>query len=86
LTAYRQALDSVIVQWANALTDTALSQPLIYKNMAGQAHSKQYGDLVMHFFNHQAHHRGQASTLLFQAGIDIGVTDLLAVIPQCELE
>ena len=31
----------------------------------------------MHFFNHQTHHRGQASTLLSQQGIDIGVTDLL---------
>ena len=30
----------------------------------------------------QTHHRGQASTLLFQAGVDVGVTDLLAVIPR----
>jgi len=28
-----------------------------------------------------AHHRGQAATLLFQAGVDVGVTDLLAIIP-----
>jgi uncharacterized damage-inducible protein DinB len=33
------------------------------------------------FFNHQTHHRGQVSMLLSQAGIDIGVTDLLALIP-----
>ncbi len=32
--------------------------------------------LVTHMFNHQTHHRGQLSTLLTQAGIDIGVTDL----------
>ncbi|MCK5866694.1 MAG: damage-inducible protein DinB, partial [Marinobacter adhaerens] len=30
---------------------------------------------------HQTHHRGQVSTLLSQAGVDIGVTDLLALIP-----
>ena len=35
----------------------------------------------MHFFNHQTHHRGQASTLLSQAGVDIGDTDLLFRIP-----
>lgn len=29
-------------------------------------------------FNHQTHHRG----LLSQAGVDIGVTDLLAQIPE----
>lgn len=27
----------------------------------------------------QTHHRGQASTLLTQAGVDIGVTDLLLI-------
>ncbi|WP_422378570.1 DinB family protein [Roseibium sp.] len=32
--------------------------------------------LVTHMFNHQTHHRGQVSTLLTQAGQDIGVTDL----------
>ncbi len=35
----------------------------------------------MHFFNHQTQHRGQASTLLYQAGFDVGVTDLVALIP-----
>lgn len=34
----------------------------------------------MHLFNHQTHHRGQATTLLSQAGVDVGVTDLLAII------
>jgi len=38
--------------------------------------------LLVHFFNHQTHHRGQATTLLSQAGVDIGVTDLLSLIPQ----
>jgi uncharacterized damage-inducible protein DinB len=27
-------------------------------------------------FNHQAHHRGQVTTLLKQMGVDPGVTDL----------
>lgn len=31
---------------------------------------------VMHLFNHQVHHRGQVSTMLYQQGMDIGVTDL----------
>jgi uncharacterized damage-inducible protein DinB len=36
------------------------------------------------FFNHQTHHRGQASTLLCQQGIDIDMTDLLALLTgQC---
>ena len=31
---------------------------------------------VTQMFNHQTHHRGQVTTLLRQAGIDPGVTDL----------
>ncbi|MEK7738021.1 MAG: DinB family protein, partial [Pseudomonadota bacterium] len=30
---------------------------------------------------HQTHHRGQVTTLLTQAGQDVGVTDLLVLIP-----
>ena len=32
---------------------------------------------VVQMFNHQTHHRGQATTLLMQRGIDPGVTDLM---------
>lgn len=32
------------------------------------------------FFNHQTHHRGQVTMLLMQAGVDIGVTDLIALV------
>lgn len=43
---------------------------------------KLLGSLVLNLFNHQTHHRGQATTLLSQAGLDVGVTDLLALIPE----
>ncbi len=36
--------------------------------------------LLTHFFNHQTHHRGQVTTLLMQAGVDIGVADLIALV------
>ena len=77
----RDGLDTVIIDWASKLTDDQLSQKFSYANMAGQKLSKPYGPVIMHFFNHQTHHRGQASTLLFQAGVDVGVTDLHALIP-----
>jgi len=32
---------------------------------------------VLQVFNHQTHHRGQATTLLKQLGVDPGVTDFL---------
>ncbi len=42
---------------------------------------KDLGAVISHFFNHQTHHRGQVSTLLTQAGVDVGVTDLLLWVP-----
>lgn len=81
LQPYRTALDDLIVGWAGQLTVAQLEGQLAYSNMAGVVQRKKFAALVQHFFNHQTHHRGQASTLLFQAGVDIGVTDLLAVIP-----
>lgn len=81
LYAHRQMLDGVIRQWVAALADADLEHVLHYANTKGVVSDKRFGSLVLHFFNHQTHHRGQASTLLSQAGVDIGVTDLLALIP-----
>ena len=58
-----------------------LDHVLVYANTKGVAAQWNFFSLVMHFFNHQTHHRGQATTLLSQAGIDVGVTDLLMLIP-----
>lgn len=81
LDRYRSALDKIIMNWAATLNAEQLAAPLSYSTMAGKTMRKNCGQVVMHFFNHQTHHRGQASTLLYQAGIDIGMTDLLGVVP-----
>ncbi len=82
LRAYRQPLDALIERWVAELTPEHLAGNISYSNMAGVPSSRNFGALLQHFFNHQTHHRGQASTLLFQAGVDVGVTDLLALIPR----
>jgi uncharacterized damage-inducible protein DinB len=82
LRARRQLLDAVIRDWAAQLSEDDLSHVLHYANTKGIQSRRRFASLVMHFFNHQTHHRGQASTLLSQAGVDIGVTDLLALVPE----
>lgn len=77
----RRELDRLIVDWAAAIRESDLDHALSYSNMQGVAARRDFFSLVMHFFNHQTHHRGQATTLLTQAGVDVGGTDLLAVIP-----
>jgi uncharacterized damage-inducible protein DinB len=77
LRAYREQLDAMICAWAPQLTEADLASTFEYRNMKGDAFQKHFGGVLQHFFNHQTHHRGQASTLLTQAGVDIGVTDLV---------
>ena len=82
LSDQRKQLDAVIVSWAGELSPADLDHVLEYRNMKGVAMRKRFGSLVLNLFHHQTHHRGQATTLLSQAGLDVGVTDLLALIPE----
>ena len=82
LRQYRRRIDDIVTQWVVELTPEHLSVDITYGNMAGVRSSRNFGALLQHFFNHQTHHRGQVTTLLSQSGVDVGVTDLLAVIPQ----
>src|SRR5471032_3279325 len=77
----RRQLDETIARFIGELDAADLDVVLRYANTKGVVSHKRFADLLLHFFNHQTHHRGQASTLLTQAGVDIGVTDLLAWIP-----
>lgn len=81
LSTERTLLDNTIITWCKQINASDLNHKLAYCNMKGVASVKNYGSLMLHFFNHQTHHRGQATTLLSQQGLDIGVTDLLALIP-----
>jgi len=80
LASRRKQIDAAIVDWAAALTQADLDHVLDYANSKGIRSRKRMSRLVTHFFNHQTHHRGQATTLLSQAGQDVGTTDLLALI------
>jgi uncharacterized damage-inducible protein DinB len=79
-TLHRHFLDTLIHDWANSVSETDFDYDLKYTNSLGITHTKNFFALAMHFFNHQTHHRGQISTLFSQSGIDIGVTDLVAIV------
>ncbi|MBI3524982.1 MAG: DinB family protein [Betaproteobacteria bacterium] len=81
LRQHRLELDQTISQWVAQLSERDLAHILHYQNMQGVAGARNFGTLLLHFFNHQTHHRGQVTTLLMQAGQDVGVTDLLALVP-----
>ncbi len=85
LKVAREEMDAVIENFINELSEHDLASPLRYQSTNGKTHTKRLGFLIQHFFNHQTHHRGQITTLLSQAGVDPGVTDLLMTIPEEEV-
>lgn len=84
LSEYRKTLDRIIIEWAQSIQEIDLDHALRYANVKGIVSRRNFFSLVMHFFNHQTHHRGQITTLLFQAGVDVGATDLFTLIPNEE--
>jgi len=82
LSNHRRTLDGTISAWAEEMAERDLDHALAYTNTRGDAFRKPYFFLIMHFFNHQTHHRGQVTTLLMQAGVDVGSTDLSTLISE----
>jgi uncharacterized damage-inducible protein DinB len=78
LRAEREGTDREIEAWAASLAPADFEGTLRYTSLVNPApRSYPFWVAATHFFNHQTHHRGQLTTLLAQAGIDPGVTDLI---------
>ncbi|BES73058.1 DinB family protein [Marinobacter nanhaiticus D15-8W] len=77
----RKNMDALLIRFIEETDEQDYDVPLHYRNSKGMPFTKPFGPLLMHLFNHQTHHRGQASALFNQLGVDIGVTDLLPRIP-----
>ncbi|MGN6422563.1 MAG: DinB family protein [Asticcacaulis sp.] len=80
----RERIDAALVVFVEALSDADIAGPLSYHNTIGLPFTKTLGLVLSHVFNHQTHHRGQITTLLSQTDLDIGVTDLIAMVPDLD--
>ncbi len=82
MTRERGKTDDAIDAMAAALTLDRIAETLTYRRMRDAREvTMPFALALAHFFNHQTHHRGQATTLLMQLGIDPGMTDLIALPP-----
>ncbi|MDR3451439.1 MAG: DinB family protein [Rhodoferax sp.] len=80
LRSQRARLDAAIEAWVAEMPDDFLTRTMRYSNTKGVQRAHPTWQAMTHFFNHQTHHRGQVTTLLMQAGVDVGVTDLIALV------
>jgi uncharacterized damage-inducible protein DinB len=82
LRSRRERADADIAAWANRVDTAWLAEELVwFSGAAGKEMRRPKDKLVVHFFNHQTHHRGQAHALLTACGRDTGDTDLFLVVP-----
>jgi len=81
LAGLRTMLDAAIIAFCAELAPARLGEAFEWTSTKGVKSRKVLGDVLVHVFNHQTHHRGQATTLFSQMGIDVGATDLLLLLP-----
>ena len=80
LRTEREAADAKIVAWAARIDETWLAADQVwFSGAAGRELRMPRGLLMMHFFNHQTHHRGQAHALITAAGEKTGDTDIFLI-------
>ena len=80
LRAHRALLDAALEDWVAQLPADFPLRTMRYANTRGVQRAHPMWQALTHLFNHQTHHRGQVTTLLYQAGADVGVTDLIALV------
>jgi len=81
LTRERFAADARIEAFAARIDEAWLSQDLVwFSGAAGREMRRPRTGLLVHVFNHQTRHRGQAHAALTMAGVDPGDTDLFLVV------
>jgi uncharacterized damage-inducible protein DinB len=74
----REAEDARIIAYADSLTDTKLTGLFRYRTIVKPAEVEQpLAPALIHFFNHQTHHRGQAHCILTGLGVDAPSFDLV---------
>ncbi|MFO1315330.1 MAG: DinB family protein [Burkholderiales bacterium] len=77
LLAERERTDTAILDWAGTLSPDWLASTIEYRAAAdGRLRRLPAWVAAAHLFQHAVHHRGQVTTLLAQAGKDMGATDL----------
>ncbi len=78
----RSKADARIEDFASRIDEAWLSEDLIWwSGSAKREMRREKRGLMVHFFNHQTHHRGQAHAALTIFKVDPGDTDLFLMMP-----
>ncbi|MCG8547906.1 MAG: DinB family protein [Alphaproteobacteria bacterium] len=65
----RAEQNRVIIDYVDAQTEASLTETKQYANASGQPQETRHDIILQHYFNHQAHHRGQVHDMLSQTAV-----------------
>jgi len=60
LVRARMAEDARLIKVISGYTDARLAEAVSYRTTSGKSYQQPLADILLHLFNHQTHHRGQA--------------------------
>jgi uncharacterized damage-inducible protein DinB len=82
LKEVRRALDRDILAWAESIDPAWLAGDISWFSGVTQSQqTRKAWTTVVHFFNHQTHHRGQVHAMLTRLGVKPDDTDLFLLPP-----
>lgn len=80
LRSARTEEDRLIESFFASLDESFFERPLSYVNSLGKSCADQPAMAVVHFFNHQTHHRGQIHVMLSQTSVAPPSLDLHRIV------
>lgn len=69
-------------RYFKTLTETALAEPVRYRNSKGTVYHTPRSELLVHLALHGEHHRGQIARIVRHAGVTPAVTDFITFVRQ----
>lgn len=78
--SHRAELDELIVRFAGEVEPRDLELRFAYHDSSGARQERQFGGAVLHFFNHQTHHRGMISAYLEGLGVENDYSNLIELV------
>ncbi|MDR1315778.1 MAG: DinB family protein [Spirochaetales bacterium] len=76
----RTELDTIIISFIKEITVEDINKILEYKNTEEKTFEKRMEGLIMHMFNHEAHHRAMISVYLEMIGKENDYNNILPLI------
>lgn len=80
LARRRREVDGVFTALPADLSDRVLAADVRFVNSKGEQEIFVIGEILLHIFNHQTHHRGQVSQILDAAGIQHDFSNIATVL------